>query len=206
MALHTMASSSHPRAEGTLVTAPWFVEPVLLQDIVELRGDGQFHRARPQHGHDRSRRQARLARRSHAPPARDRRRARCGGVSAATGCGRNDPSRRRAGRRARPERADRFWIGSLPSVDPAFLPRPLLIVDPLPRNELGKLPREHLLAMLQRRSRESATSPTYARCTRSPAAARAGRRRPPGRWHYVRIRCRSRSAIMGTASDRARRP
>jgi len=34
------------------------------------------------------------------------------------------------------------------SVDPAFLPRPLKIVDALPRNELGKLPRERLMAML----------------------------------------------------------
>jgi acyl-coenzyme A synthetase/AMP-(fatty) acid ligase len=34
------------------------------------------------------------------------------------------------------------------SVDPAFLPRPLLLVDALPRNELGKLPRETLLAAL----------------------------------------------------------
>ena len=32
----------HPRDDGTLVTAPWFVEPILLQDIVELRGDGEF--------------------------------------------------------------------------------------------------------------------------------------------------------------------
>ena len=35
------------------------------------------------------------------------------------------------------------------SVDPAFLPRPLRIVDWLPRNELGKLPREKLLEMLR---------------------------------------------------------
>jgi acyl-coenzyme A synthetase/AMP-(fatty) acid ligase len=34
------------------------------------------------------------------------------------------------------------------SVDSAFLPRPLRIVDSLPRNALGKLPREALLAML----------------------------------------------------------
>jgi acyl-coenzyme A synthetase/AMP-(fatty) acid ligase len=34
------------------------------------------------------------------------------------------------------------------SVDPAFLPRPLLLVDALPRNELGKLPRAALLAAL----------------------------------------------------------
>ena len=32
----------HPRDDGTLVIAPWFVEPILLQDIVELRGDGEF--------------------------------------------------------------------------------------------------------------------------------------------------------------------
>jgi acyl-coenzyme A synthetase/AMP-(fatty) acid ligase len=35
-------------------------------------------------------------------------------------------------------------------VDSAFLPRPLLIVDQLPRNELGKLPRENLLRALRR--------------------------------------------------------
>ena len=38
----TTASQLQPRADGTLVHAPWFVEPVLLQDIVELLGDGQF--------------------------------------------------------------------------------------------------------------------------------------------------------------------
>lgn len=35
------------------------------------------------------------------------------------------------------------------SVDPAFLPRPLRCVERLPRNELGKLPRAALLAMLR---------------------------------------------------------
>jgi len=38
-----------------------------------------------------------------------------------------------------------------PLVDPVFLPRPLVLVPRLPRNELGKLPREQLLAALQRR-------------------------------------------------------
>jgi acyl-coenzyme A synthetase/AMP-(fatty) acid ligase len=33
-------------------------------------------------------------------------------------------------------------------VDPVFIPRPLLIVPVLPRNELGKLPRDRLLAAL----------------------------------------------------------
>jgi acyl-coenzyme A synthetase/AMP-(fatty) acid ligase len=33
-------------------------------------------------------------------------------------------------------------------IDPVFLPRPLLLLDALPRNELGKLPRAALLALL----------------------------------------------------------
>jgi acyl-coenzyme A synthetase/AMP-(fatty) acid ligase len=37
-----------------------------------------------------------------------------------------------------------------PSVDAAFMPRPLLVVERLPRNELGKLPRENLLKALKR--------------------------------------------------------
>jgi acyl-coenzyme A synthetase/AMP-(fatty) acid ligase len=41
--------------------------------------------------------------------------------------------------------------GLAPGVDPAFLPRPLLLVDSLPRNELGKLPREALMQMLMRK-------------------------------------------------------
>jgi acyl-coenzyme A synthetase/AMP-(fatty) acid ligase len=36
------------------------------------------------------------------------------------------------------------------AVDPAFLPRPLLLVPRLPRNEVGKLPRAQLLAALKR--------------------------------------------------------
>ena len=38
-------------------------------------------------------------------------------------------------------------------IDPVFLPRPLLMVDELPRNRTGKLPREALLKMLRARSR-----------------------------------------------------
>jgi acyl-coenzyme A synthetase/AMP-(fatty) acid ligase len=36
-------------------------------------------------------------------------------------------------------------------IDPVFLPRPLVLVDALPRNALGKLPRAALLAALARR-------------------------------------------------------
>jgi acyl-coenzyme A synthetase/AMP-(fatty) acid ligase len=37
------------------------------------------------------------------------------------------------------------------AMDPVFLPRPLVFVPKLPRNEVGKLPRDQLLAALWRR-------------------------------------------------------
>ena len=37
------------------------------------------------------------------------------------------------------------------AIDPLFLPRPLRLVDALPRNETGKLPRAALLALLAAR-------------------------------------------------------
>jgi acyl-coenzyme A synthetase/AMP-(fatty) acid ligase len=38
-------------------------------------------------------------------------------------------------------------------IDPAFLPRPLVFVDSLPRNAVGKLPREALVQLLTRKAR-----------------------------------------------------
>lgn len=37
-------------------------------------------------------------------------------------------------------------------IDPVFLPRPLIKVSELPRNELGKLPRDRLLALLEKKA------------------------------------------------------
>jgi acyl-coenzyme A synthetase/AMP-(fatty) acid ligase len=39
-----------------------------------------------------------------------------------------------------------------PSVDSAFIPRPLLVVDALPRNELGKLPLGTLMRVMKGQS------------------------------------------------------
>lgn len=41
-------------------------------------------------------------------------------------------------------------------IDPAFLPRPLVFVDALPRNETGKLPRDVLAALVARHTRAAA--------------------------------------------------
>ena len=48
-------------------------------------------------------------------------------------------------------------------VDAAFLPRPLLLVDALPRNAQGKLPRAELLALMQRVRRKPARRQPKAR-------------------------------------------
>ncbi|WP_175733685.1 AMP-binding protein [Burkholderia ambifaria] len=42
-------------------------------------------------------------------------------------------------------------------IDPAFMPRPLVFVDALPRNETGKLPRDVLAALVARHTRGAAT-------------------------------------------------
>jgi acyl-coenzyme A synthetase/AMP-(fatty) acid ligase len=43
-------------------------------------------------------------------------------------------------------------------MDPVFIPRPLVKVPALPRNELGKLPRDRLLAALQASGGQSPVS------------------------------------------------
>jgi len=47
-------------------------------------------------------------------------------------------------------RADEILAGLKARIDPAFLPRPLYLVDALPRNDTGKIPREALLALAAR--------------------------------------------------------
>ena len=46
-----------------------------------------------------------------------------------------------------PERC-KFLAGMRQQIDAAFLPRPLVLVNALPRNTLGKLPRESLLRLI----------------------------------------------------------
>ena len=137
----------HPRSDGTLVTAPWFVEPILLQDIVELRGDGEFIvRGRSSDMVEVAGKRASLADLTQRLLAVEGVRdavlfqpqpdsvatiRRLAALVVAPGCSARQIRERLAA-----------------SVDPAFLPRPLKIVDALPRNELGKLPRERLMAML----------------------------------------------------------
>ena len=138
----------HPRSDGTLVTAPWFVEPILLQDIVELRGDDEFVvRGRSSDMIEVAGKRASLADLTQRLLAVE-------GVRDAVLFQPQPDSvatiRRLAALVVAPGCSARQIRERL--ADPAFLPRPLRIVDSLPRNELGKLPRERLLAMLKSQS------------------------------------------------------
>jgi acyl-coenzyme A synthetase/AMP-(fatty) acid ligase len=52
-------------------------------------------------------------------------------------------------------------------IDPVFLPRPLVIVERLPRNATGKLPQQALQALADRRPRRTAQTATHRRSPRS---------------------------------------
>lgn len=138
---------SHP--EGTLVRAPWFVEPVLLQDIVEQRdGDRFVVRGRSSDMIEVAGKRASLSDLTRRLLAID-------GVREAVVFQPDADAvgmiRRVAALVVAPNLTSREVLDRLAAgVDSAFLPRPLVIVDKLPRNELGKLPRENLLRALRR--------------------------------------------------------
>ncbi|HEY0683538.1 MAG TPA: AMP-binding protein [Steroidobacter sp.] len=138
-----------PRTDGTLVHAPWFVEPVLLQDIVELLPNDRFM------VRGRSSDMIEVAGKRASLSDITRRLLAIEGVQEAA-VFQPDPDavgtiRRVAALVVAPNLTSREVLDRLAAgVDSAFLPRPLLIVDKLPRNELGKLPRENLLRALRR--------------------------------------------------------
>ena len=138
-----------PRDDGTLVHAPWFVEPVLLQDMVELQPGNRFV------VRGRSSDMIEVAGKRASLSDLTRRLLAIEGVQDA---GVFQPDfdavgtiRRVAALVVAPGLTAREVLDKLAAgVDSAFLPRPLLVVDKLPRNELGKLPRENLLRALRR--------------------------------------------------------
>ncbi|MFX1677450.1 AMP-binding protein [Paraburkholderia sp. A2WS-5] len=62
-------------------------------------------------------------------------------------------------------------------IDAAFMPRPLVFVESLPRNETGKLPHDGLAALIAQHARETAAAAaaqaSRASCTSSTASARS---------------------------------
>jgi acyl-coenzyme A synthetase/AMP-(fatty) acid ligase len=134
-------------AEGTLVAAPWNRQPILLQDHVELHGTGEFRvQGRNADLIEVAGKRASLADLTRRVLAID-------GVQDAVVFQPVAEAvatiRRLAALVVAPGRSvEQIHEQLAASVDPAFLPRPLLLVDALPRNELGKLPRAALLAAL----------------------------------------------------------
>ena len=133
--------------DGTLIAAPWNHQRILLQDHLVLQGAREFR----VHGRNadlievagKRASLADLTRRVLAiDGVRDAVVFQPGAESVAT-------IRRVAALVVAPGlTAAQLHDRLAASVDPAFLPRPLLLVDALPRNELGKLPRAALLAAL----------------------------------------------------------
>ena len=138
-----------PADDGTAVAAPWFSTPMMLQDVLEIHCGGAFTvRGRNVDMVEVAGKRASLA-------DLTRRLASIPGVSDAVVF--------------QPDAADEATVRRLAAlvvangmteaavleklaqaVDPAFLPRPLVLVPRLPRNEVGKLPRAQLLAALKR--------------------------------------------------------
>jgi len=138
-----------PSDDATLVDAPWFPAPVLLQDVLEVRADGKFVvRGRNTDMVEVGGKRASLAdltRRLLAVPG-----VRDAVVFQPDSVGNVAVRRLAALVVADDLTAADVLKGLAPSVDPVFLPRPLVFVPQLPRNELGKLPRDLLLAALGR--------------------------------------------------------
>ncbi len=139
----------NPVEDGTWINAPWFIEPKLLQDHLALVGAGLFElRGRNQDLVDIAGKRASLA-------DLTQRLARLRGVLDAAYVLPDQDSGARTARLAAlvvaPTRTATELLAELrQGCDPAFLPRPLKMVERLPRNETGKLRRADLLELLRK--------------------------------------------------------
>lgn len=141
----------HPHPDGTAVEAPQLDTPVSLADIVSLSDGGRRFRLRGRHADmleiaGKRASLGDLGRRLLAiPGVRD-------GVVFQLDDGDALGVQRIAALVVAPGLDEHTILEALrQAIDPLFLPRPLKLVDALPRNETGKLPRAALLELLQRR-------------------------------------------------------
>jgi acyl-coenzyme A synthetase/AMP-(fatty) acid ligase len=141
----------HPQPDGTSVVAPQLAAPVTLADIVNLSEDGRRFRLRGRQADmleiagkrasigDLSRRLLAI------PGVQDGVVFQLDGADALG-------VHRIAALAVAPGLDEHAILDALRrAIDPLFLPRPLRLVDALPRNETGKLPRAALLALLEGR-------------------------------------------------------
>jgi acyl-coenzyme A synthetase/AMP-(fatty) acid ligase len=139
----------HPQPDGTSVEAPQLAQPLTLADIVALQDEGRRFRLCGRHADlleiaGKRASLGDLTRRLLAIPG-----VRDGVVFQLEGdiIG----VKRIAALAVAPGLSEHAILEALRrSVEPLFLPRPLRLVDALPRNETGKLPRAALLELLGR--------------------------------------------------------
>ncbi|MEO7052678.1 MAG: AMP-binding protein [Rhodanobacter sp.] len=142
--------SLHPQPDGTLVEAPQLEQPASLADIVSLSRDGRRFRLRGRHADllEIAGKRASLAdlnrRLLGISGVRD-------GVVFQLDAGDALGVHRIAALVVAPALDEHTILHALrQTIDPLFLPRPLKLVEALPRNETGKLPRAALLELLRR--------------------------------------------------------
>ncbi|WP_049620805.1 AMP-binding protein [Frateuria defendens] len=137
----------HPQPDGTLVEAPQLAAPLVLADLASLADDGRFRlRGRQADLLEIAGKRASLGdltrRLLAVPGVRD-------GVVVQLDEADAMGVRRIAALAVAPGLDEHAILAALRgAMDPVFLPRPLKLVEALPRNETGKLPRAALLALL----------------------------------------------------------
>lgn len=140
-----------PQPDGTLVNAPWFQQPTLLQDLVECLPNRRF-RLCGRHSD-----QIEIAGKRASLADLTRRLQAIDGVQDAAVVQEDGDAgiRRLAALVVAPTLSTAQIVVELRrSVDPAFVPRRIVMLDSLPRNALGKLPRQAVLdCLLQSRRR-----------------------------------------------------
>ncbi|RDI99260.1 AMP-ligase [Dyella solisilvae] len=142
----------HPQPDGTQVRAPQLEQPMTLADIVTLHDAGRRFRLCGRHSDmleiaGKRASLGDLTRRLQAiPGVQD-------GVVFQHDGGDALGVQRVAALAVAPGLDEQSIVEALRrAVDPVFLPRPLKLVEALPRNETGKLPRAALLELLDARS------------------------------------------------------
>ena len=138
----------HPQPDGAQVEAPQLEQPVVLADLVELAGDAHFRLC------GRNADLLEIAGKRASLGDLTRRLLAVPGVRDGVVFQLDEADRRGVHRIAALAVAPGLDAAQIldtlrAGIDPVFLPRPLKLVDSLPRSETGKLPRAELLQMLR---------------------------------------------------------
>jgi acyl-coenzyme A synthetase/AMP-(fatty) acid ligase len=144
--------SLQAQPDGTLVDSDCLAAPVTMQDVIEPLPERRFRL------HGRSGDLLEIAGKRASLADLTRRLQALDGVLDAVvfqpEASADSRVRRLAALVVAPQRTERDLLAELRSaVDPLFLPRPLRLVDALPRNETGKLPRMAMLDALRKTSK-----------------------------------------------------